>query len=81
MRFSAEVSSTRLTPRAVAIADQLDHPVYDCLYLPSRAEQTKPVTAELQLLPGPSRLFTLTRPPRRFTGAREPQLHSDPRLT
>ena len=51
MRFSAEVSSTGLAPRAVAIAGQLDHPVYDFLYLAlAEAEQTKLVTADLQLL-------------------------------
>ena len=31
--FDTLVSSTDLAPRAVAIASQLDHPVYDCLYL------------------------------------------------
>ena len=35
----------------MAIAGQLDHPVYDCLYLAlAEAEQTKLVTADLQLL-------------------------------
>jgi predicted nucleic acid-binding protein len=49
--FDALVSSTGLAPRAVAIAGQLDHPVYDCLYLAlAEAEQTKLVTADLQLL-------------------------------
>ena len=48
--FDALVSSTGLAPRAVAIAGQLDHPVY-CLYLAlAEAEQTKLVTADLQLL-------------------------------
>ena len=49
--FDVIVSSTDLAPRAVAIARQLDHPVYDCLYLAlAEAEQTGLVTADLQLL-------------------------------
>jgi len=48
--FDGLVSSTGLAPRAVVIAGQLDHPVYDCLYLAlAEAEQTKLVTADLQL--------------------------------
>jgi predicted nucleic acid-binding protein len=49
--FDLLVSSTGLACRAVAIAGQLDHPVYDCLYLAlAEAEQTDFVTADLQLL-------------------------------
>lgn len=48
--FDALVSATGLAPRAVAIAGQLDHPVYDCLYLAlAEAEQADFVTADLQL--------------------------------
>jgi predicted nucleic acid-binding protein len=49
--FGALVSTTGLAPLAVAIARQLDHPVYDCLYLAlAEAEQASFVTADLQLL-------------------------------
>jgi predicted nucleic acid-binding protein len=49
--FDALVSSTDLAPRAVAIASQLDHPLYDGLYLAlAEAEQTSLVTADLHLL-------------------------------
>jgi predicted nucleic acid-binding protein len=49
--FDALVSATRLAPRAVAIADHLDHPVYDCLYLAlAEAEQSRFVTADARLL-------------------------------
>lgn len=49
--FDALVSATRLAPRAVAIADQLDHPVYDCLYLAlAAAERARLVTADMRLL-------------------------------
>jgi predicted nucleic acid-binding protein len=40
--LDALVSSTGLAPPAVAMAGQLDRPVYDCLYLAlAEAEQTK----------------------------------------
>jgi predicted nucleic acid-binding protein len=49
--FDALVSATGLAPLAVEIARQLDHPVYDCLYLAlAEAEQASFVTADLQLL-------------------------------
>jgi predicted nucleic acid-binding protein len=49
--FDLLVSATGLARRAVAIAGQLDHPVYDCLYLAlAEAEQIDLVTADLQLL-------------------------------
>jgi len=49
--FDALVSATGLAPRAVTIAGQLDHPVYDCLYLAlSEAEQADLVTADTRLL-------------------------------
>jgi len=49
--FDALVSSTGLASRAVTIANQLDHPVYDCLYLAlAEAEQASLVTADMQLL-------------------------------
>jgi predicted nucleic acid-binding protein len=49
--FDARVGATGLAPRAVAIADQLDYPVYDCLYLAlAEAEQASLVTADLHLL-------------------------------
>ena len=45
------VSAAGLAPRAVAIAGQLDHPVYDCLYLAlAEAEQAGLVTADLRFL-------------------------------
>jgi len=54
VRFSAEGQLdgiAGLARRAAAIAGQLDHPVYDCLYLAlAEAEQTKLVTADLQSL-------------------------------
>ena len=44
--FDAFFSGAGLAPRAVAIAGQLDHPVYDCLYLAlAEAEQARFVTA------------------------------------
>ncbi|MBV8455806.1 MAG: type II toxin-antitoxin system VapC family toxin [Acetobacteraceae bacterium] len=44
--FDALVSASMLARRATAIAGQLDHPVYDCLYLAlAEAEQTELVTA------------------------------------
>ena len=49
--FDALVSAAGLAPRAVAIAGQLDHPVYDCLYLAlAEAEQVCLVTTDMQLL-------------------------------
>ena len=49
--FDALVSAAGLAPRAVAIAGQLDHPVYDCFYLAlAEAEQAHLVTADMQLV-------------------------------
>jgi len=49
--FDAFVSAAGLAPRAVAIARQIDHPVYDCLYLAlAEAEQASVVTADMRLL-------------------------------
>jgi predicted nucleic acid-binding protein len=49
--FDALVSATVLAPRAVAIAGQLAHPVYDCLYLAlAEAEQADLVTADTRLV-------------------------------
>ena len=49
--FDALVSATVLAPRAVAIAGQLGHPVYDCLYLAlAEAEQADLVTADTRLV-------------------------------
>jgi predicted nucleic acid-binding protein len=49
--FDALVSATGLAPRAVAIAGQLDHPVYDCFYLAlAEAEQADLVTADMRLV-------------------------------
>ena len=49
--FDALVTAAELAARAVAIAGQLDHPVYDCLYLAlAEAEQVGLVTADLRLL-------------------------------
>jgi predicted nucleic acid-binding protein len=49
--FDVLVSAAGLAPRAAAIAVQLDHPVYDCLYLAlAEAEQAVLVTADLRLL-------------------------------
>ena len=49
--FENLIASARLVSRAVAIAHELDHPVYDCLYL-SLAElrQTTLVTADARFL-------------------------------
>jgi predicted nucleic acid-binding protein len=48
--FDGLVSAATLAPRAVAIASQLDHPVYDCLYVAlAEAEQAALVTADAQL--------------------------------
>lgn len=49
--FDALVSASWLAPRAVAIAAQLDHPVYEGLYLAlAKAEQAELVTADTQLV-------------------------------
>jgi predicted nucleic acid-binding protein len=49
--FDALVSATGLAPRAVAIAGQLDHAVYDCFYLAlAEAEQADLVTADMRLV-------------------------------
>jgi predicted nucleic acid-binding protein len=49
--FDSLVSASSLARRAVAIAGQLDHPVYDCLYLAlAEAEQAELVTADMRLL-------------------------------
>ena len=48
--FDVLVGAANLAPRAVAIAGQLDHPVYDCLYVAlAEAEQAALVTADAQL--------------------------------
>ena len=48
--FDGLVGAATLAPRAVAIAGQLDHPVYDCLYVALvEAEQAALVTADAQL--------------------------------
>jgi predicted nucleic acid-binding protein len=45
------VGTAALAPRAVAIAAELDHPVYDCLYLAlAEARQLRLVTADPRLL-------------------------------
>lgn len=51
-RLFAELSRIApLVPRAVAIAAELDHPVYDCFYLAlSEARSLPLVTADLRLL-------------------------------
>jgi predicted nucleic acid-binding protein len=49
--FDALVSATVLAPHALAIAGQLDHPVYDCLYLAlAEAEQADLLTADTRLV-------------------------------
>jgi predicted nucleic acid-binding protein len=49
--FDALVSAARLAPRAAAIAGQLDHPIYDCLYLSlAEARAAHLVTADMRLL-------------------------------
>jgi predicted nucleic acid-binding protein len=49
--FAALTGAASLAPRAVAIAHQLDHPVYDCLYLSlAEARQARLVTADARLL-------------------------------
>ena len=51
-RYFAElVGIVALGPRAVAMAAQLDHPVYDCFYLAlAEARQLPLVTADMRLL-------------------------------
>jgi predicted nucleic acid-binding protein len=49
--FDDLVSASRLACRAVAIAGELDHPVYDCLYLAlAEAEHAAMVTSDMRLL-------------------------------
>jgi len=49
--FDALVGAADLAPRAVAIARELDHPVYDCLYVTLAEERrAKLVTADTRLL-------------------------------
>ena len=49
--FDKLASAAGLVQRAVVIGGQLDHPVYDCLYLAlAEAEETSLVTADLKLL-------------------------------
>jgi predicted nucleic acid-binding protein len=49
--FDALVGAAMLAARAVAIADQLDHPVYDCLYLAlADVREASFVTADARLL-------------------------------
>lgn len=49
--FDAFISSARLAHQAVEIAGQLDHSVYDCLYLAlADNEQTLLVTADTRLV-------------------------------
>jgi predicted nucleic acid-binding protein len=48
--FDGLVGAATLAPRAVVIAGQLDHSVYDCLYVAlAEAEQMALVTADAQL--------------------------------
>jgi predicted nucleic acid-binding protein len=49
--FDALVRASRLARRATAIAGQLDHPVYDCLYLAlAEAEEAELVTSDMRFL-------------------------------
>ena len=49
--FDTLVSTTVLAPRAVTIAGQLEHPVYDCLYVSlAEAEKAQIVTADMRFL-------------------------------
>jgi predicted nucleic acid-binding protein len=49
--FSALVGAARLSARAFALAHELDHPVYDCLYLAlAEIEDVRMVTADRRLL-------------------------------
>ena len=49
--FSALFGATRLSARAFALARQLDHPVYDCIYLAlAELEEVPLLTADRRLL-------------------------------
>jgi predicted nucleic acid-binding protein len=49
--FDALSSAVPFAPRAVAIAGEIDHPVYDCLYVAlAEAQQTPLITADDALL-------------------------------
>lgn len=49
--FDTLIGAAALAPRAVAIAGELDHPVYDCLYVTlAEARQARLVTADRGLL-------------------------------
>ena len=49
--FDALVDAALLAPRAVAIAAELDHPIYDCLYVAlAEARQARLISADAQLL-------------------------------
>jgi predicted nucleic acid-binding protein len=49
--FGDLVAAAPLAPRAVVIACELDHPVYDCLYVAlAEARQTRLVTADARLV-------------------------------
>lgn len=49
--FDALVDAAALAPRAVAVAGELDHPVYDCLYVAlAETRQVNFVTADSRLL-------------------------------
>ena len=49
------VPTTRILPRAFAIALELGHPIYDCLYLAAA------VTLDLQLVTGDQRFLSAVR--------------------
>ena len=49
--FSALAGAARLSARAFALAHELEHPVYDCLYLAlAEIEDVRVVTADQRLL-------------------------------
>jgi predicted nucleic acid-binding protein len=49
--FNDLADAAALAPRAVAVACELDHPVYDCLYLAlAEAQHARLVTADTRLL-------------------------------
>jgi predicted nucleic acid-binding protein len=49
--FDELIGAAALAPRAVTVALELGHPVYDCFYLvPAGARQTNFVTADTRLL-------------------------------
>ena len=49
--FSALIGAARLSARAFALAHELDHPVYDCLYLAlAELEDARMITADQRLL-------------------------------